>query len=95
MGDMADYYRDISMEWEQNHSHEYYNGIHYRELLGEYLKGKLIWINKEGEEILVSDMKDGHIISAKNYLIRKNTHNLALLEWIDIFNMEIKKRNIS
>ena len=91
---MADYHRDISMEWEQQHGGEYYNGIHYKELLREYLKGKLKWLNKETEELLVEDMTNQHIINSKDYLVKKNTNNQSLLEWIDIFNMEIKKRNI-
>jgi hypothetical protein len=94
MGDMADYYRDMSREWEELHSGDYYNGIHYKELLREYLKGKLMWVTKENEEILVGEMQNQHIINSRNYLIKKDSANQSLMEWIDIFNMEIKKRNI-
>jgi len=70
MGEMADYYADLAIEaeyhWEYKDTH--YNGIHYKSLLMNYLKGELLWCTKDGNHILIQDMEDSHLLNSIRWI---------------------------
>ena len=70
MGDFAD---DLMMRgleeelrWEYHDTH--YNGIHYKSLLMNYLKGELLWCTKDGNHILIQDMEDSHLLNSIRWI---------------------------
>lgn len=95
MGDIADYYMDIGMDWEESQSGDYYHGTHYDDMFKAYQQGKLEWFTKEGKGILVENMTDNHVLNTRHFIIHKNTDKQYLKEWIIIFTVEAKKRNLN
>lgn len=93
MGDIADYYADLAMqaEFEIQQIDEYYNNIHFNDLLKEYLKGKLHWVTKDNEQILIKNMTNSHLLNSIKYLNKIKQHTWVS-EMKDILNIEKEKR---
>ena len=52
-----------------------------------------IWTMKNGERIAVEDMTDSHLLNAYRMLERNNMMDMNIA-WLDVFQKEIKKRNL-
>ena len=78
--------------WEDDD--DFFNGYYDKNILTNYLKGKLKWRTINGAEMLIEDMEDLHILNTKKYLDKMEDGNSAVEEWKDIFDMEIKKRKL-
>jgi len=90
MGEMADYYADLAMQMEDNF--EMFNEEHHEDILKKYLKCKLFWTMKDGREILVQKMEGLHLNRTLAWLKSIKGDNLAVDEWIDVFELEHKER---
>jgi len=95
MGDIADYYADLAMqvEFELQQIDEYYNNIHFNDLLKEYVKGKLHWVTKDGQQILIKNMTDSHLLNSIKWL-NKIKQYTWVSEMKDILIMEKEKRKL-
>lgn len=96
MGEMADYYADLAMQedWDNKYYDEYYNDVHYDDILKEYLKGKLHWVTKDGQQILIKDMTDSHLLNSIKWIDKNHSDRTVMQELKDIFIMEKEKRKI-
>ena len=96
MGEMADYYADLAMQYEAEYEYhlEHYNDVHYSELFKKYQYRKLNWVTKDGQKILIQDMSDTHITNSINFLKRKLPNNQTdwLEELINILELEVRNR---
>ena len=72
---------------------DFFNGYHHTKIWLLYQKGKLYWKQKDGTEILIQDMVYSHLKNLKKGLIPKAEYNVAVDEWIDVLDAEIKKRD--
>jgi hypothetical protein len=89
MGDMAEYY----MEYEYDFcDYETFNDEHYRSIWINYQKGKLFWTTKVGSSVSIKNMETSHIQNTINHLKNKKAGNLAIDEWLDVFQAELKSR---
>ena len=91
MGDMAEYY--IECEYDNYYDDETFNDEHYKDIWTKYQKGKLFWTTKAGDSILIEKMETSHLINTLKYFKKNEESNLALDEWLDVFEAEIKNRN--
>lgn len=65
----------------------------YNELMTDYYtySMSLSWTMKNGEDIIISDMKDSHIKNCIN-MIKNKPDNGYRIAWIEIFNDVLLKR---
>lgn len=93
MGDIADYYADLAMvaEFEHERIDLYYNDIYFKDLFSTHLKGKLKWVTKDGQQILIKDMTDQHLYHSRKWLDKVNL--TWAFEMRDVLDMEINKRH--
>lgn len=96
MGEMADYYADLAMseDWQNEHYDEYYNDVYYKNILNQYLKGKLHWVTKDSQQILIKDMTDSHLLNSIKWIDKNHKNRTVMKELKDILNMEKEKRKI-
>lgn len=96
MGDMADYYREQQFDFDiaNQEYDEYYNNVHYKDILSEYLKNKLYWFSKDNQQILIKDMTDSHILNSIKWIDKHHSDRTVMQELKDILIMEKIKRNI-
>ena len=89
MGDMADYYADLATLYEDEIFRQHYIDNY---LKSDYLliRSKLTWETKDGNDILVKEMKQSHIENCIKMLSKNNVKS----EWINIFNKELKIRKL-
>ena len=94
MGEIADFYADLAMLYEDK---DYYAEHFDDEILTLYLKKKLYWTTKDNQKILVQKMQDSHLTNTINYLTRKDKieNNTAIREWLDVFDLEFNKRKLN
>jgi hypothetical protein len=91
MGEMADYFYDLAM---REYLFDEFNEDDV-DIYDEYQKGLLCWSTKDGDDILIKDMTDNHIINSKNLLEKAVYNDTEILTWIKIFNEEINKRKLN
>lgn len=96
MGEMADYYADLatSEDWQDEHYDEYYNDVYYEDILNQYLKGKLHWVTKDNQQILIKDMTDSHLLNSIKWIDKNHLNRTVMKELKDILNMEKEKRKL-
>jgi hypothetical protein len=95
MGDFADDLMmrglDAELRWEHHNNH--YNNIHHTCLLKEYLKGKLLWCKKDGNNVLIQDMTDLHLENSIYWIDKMEKYQTtAIIEMKDILLIEKNKR---
>ena len=95
MGDFADDLMmrglDAELRWEHHNNH--YNDIHYTCLLKEYLKGKLLWCKKDGDNVFIQDMTDSHLQNSISWIEKLRPECAeSLLEMKTILLIEKNKR---
>jgi hypothetical protein len=94
MGDFAD---DLMMrgleeelQWEYHDTH--YNGLHYKLLLMNYLKGELPWCKKDGNHTLIQDMEDSHLLNSIRWIDNNHSDRTCMIELKNILLIEKQKR---
>ena len=95
MGDFADdlMMRGLDAELRWEHHNDHYNNIHYTCLLKEYLKGKLLWCRKDGNNVLIQDMDDLHLENSIHWIDKMEKYQTtSILEMKDILLIEKNKR---
>lgn len=95
MGDFSDDLMmrglDAELRWEHHDTH--YNNIHYESLLKEYLKGNLLWCRKDGNNVLIQEMDDSHLLNSINWIGNMGRNQTtSILEMKDILLIEQNKR---
>ena len=96
MGDFADdlMMRGLEAELRWEHHDTHYNNIHYKSLLKEYLKGKLLWCKKDGNNILIQNMTDSHLINSIKWINENHLERTCMNTMKDILLIEKYKRNL-
>ena len=96
MGDFADdlMMRGLEAELRWEHHDTHYNNIHYKSLLKEYLKGKLLWCKKDGNNILIQNMTDSHLINSIKWINENHLERTCMNTMEDILLIEKYKRNL-
>lgn len=96
MGDFAD---DLMMrgleeelKWEYHDTH--YNGLHYKLLLMNYLKGELLWGKKDGNHILIQDMADDHLLNSIHWIDKNHSDRTCMIEMKNILLIEKYNRKL-
>lgn len=102
MGDMADYYTDLAMEYAMEYDVHITNASVISEEISkikkQYHKGKLRWESKDGSVKLISEMRNSHALNCLNLFTRKKKiaeeeTTLMMLDcYIEIFTLELNKR---
>lgn len=95
MGDFADdlMFKGLDAELRWEHHNDHYNNIHYTCLLKEYLKGKLLWCRKDGNNVLIQDMDDLHLENSIHWIDKMEKYQTtSILEMKDILLIEKNKR---
>lgn len=95
MGDFADdlMMRGLDAELRWEHHNDHYNDIHYTCLLKEYLKGKLLWCKKDGDNVFIQDMTDSHLQNSIHWIDKMGRNQTtSILEMKDILLIEKNKR---
>jgi hypothetical protein len=95
MGDFSDDLMmrglDAELRWEYHDTH--YNDIHYKSLLKEYLKGNLLWCKKDGNNVLIQDMDNSHLLNSINWIdALGNRCTTSMAEMQQILLIEKHKR---
>jgi hypothetical protein len=91
MGEMADYYADMSYNAEEKFEYKdkYYKGIHHKDLLVEYLKGNLVW-----KDTIIQNMEDSYLINAINWIDKKKSISKILNAFKNILLIEKYNRKL-
>jgi hypothetical protein len=97
MGDFADdlMMRGLEAELRWEHHDTHYNDIHYKLLLKEYLKGTLLWCRKDGNNVLVREMSNSHLLNSINWIDKLGSNQTsALLEMKEVLLIEKNRREL-
>ena len=90
MGDFLDdlMMRGLEAELRWEHHDTHYNNIHYKSLLKEYLKGKLLWCKKDGNHILIQDIDDDHLLNSIHWIDKNHSDRTCMVEIKNILLIE-------
>lgn len=90
MGEMTEDFRNWN--WDIEDDEEFFNDEHYFDIQKKYSNKKLYWRTKDDKDILVQDMTNSHLQNILKSIDKHKNVNLAVSEWIDVLEFELKER---
>lgn len=95
MGDIADYYMDLSFEEDARQEHrQHLIRREEKRLECEFVDGTLEWHSMNGL-INLKAMTTSHINNTIIHVQKKvNSPQSIINKWVELFNRELKKRNV-
>lgn len=95
MGDMADYYMDLAMQYDAEFEAESkLRQERVEQIEKDYMIGILKWKTKSGSKIMVSKMTVEHLENSIEFIKRAHHDDEISQKWIEILGYELEKRNL-